>query len=106
MSRQLLRAGQRIFEFFTPANLGTHRLYFTCAGTLIMFCAWFFMVGEFPYYQALQWPDPGVSACLAKATTTPMGYGSSQMLRWMTAARTCLVPLSQCVHASEPCMHA
>jgi hypothetical protein len=83
----MLRAGQRIFEFFTPAKLGAHRLYFTCAWTLIMFCTFFFMVGEFPYYQAVQWPDPTMSACLVNATATPMGYGSTQMLRWMTAVR-------------------
>ena len=84
--------GERIFEFFTPAKLGQHRLFFTCSWTLVIFCVFFYMVGEFPYFQRVQAPNPSMDACLLSVTPTAMGYGSSQLLHWLNQARVPLIP--------------
>ena len=72
-----------MFEMFTPAKLGQHRLFFTCAWTFIVFAVFWYMIGEFPYYEAVQFPDPQTSTCLSNITSTPMGYASSQMVHWI-----------------------
>ena len=72
-----------MFELFTPAKLGQHRLFFTCGWTFVIFSAFWYMIGEFPYYQAVQFPDPQRSACLQASSTTPMAYGSSQPVHWI-----------------------
>lgn len=72
-----------MFEMFTPAKLGQHRLFFTCAWTFVIFTVFWYMIGEFPYYEAVQFPDLQTSACLSNITSTPMGYGSSQMVHWI-----------------------
>ena len=84
------RAGERVFVFFTPAKLGEHRLYFSCAWTLVLLVTFSYTLGEFPYYQAAQWPDAAAIACLANATASPMAYGPSQMEHWITTV-CCLV---------------
>ena len=76
-------AGESMFEMFTPAKLGQHRLFFTCAWTFVIFTVFWYMIGEFPYYEAVQFPVPQTSACLSNITSTPMGYGSSQMVHWI-----------------------
>lgn len=104
--------------FFTPAKLGKHRLYFTCAWTLVLFITFFYTIGEFPYYQGAQWADATVSACLANATATPMSYGPSQMEHWITTVRSscahgCVSSFPFCwsprqffqVHALHACTH-
>lgn len=73
-----------MFELFTPAQLGQHRLFFTCAWTLIIFSVFWFMLGEFPYYEIVQFPDPQRSACLQGVSKTPMGYGASQLTHWIS----------------------
>jgi hypothetical protein len=68
---------------FTPARLGQHRLFFTCAWTFVIFTVFWYMIGEFPYYEAMQFPDPHISACLSNITSTPVSYGSSQIVHWI-----------------------
>ena len=80
-------AGERVFEFFTPAKLGHHRLFFTCGWTFVIFCVFCYMIGEFPYFEVAQAPNPLVDACLTSVTPTTMGYGSSQLLHWLNQAR-------------------
>ena len=41
------------------------------------------MIGEFPYYEAVQFPDPQRAACLQGNSPTPASYGSSQMVHWI-----------------------
>ncbi len=67
---------------FTPAKLGKHRLFFTSAWTFVVFAVFFYMIGDFPYYEAVQFPSTTRDACLKAITKTPIGYGSSQMLHW------------------------
>ncbi|CAL8468309.1 g7849 [Coccomyxa elongata] len=83
---ELFITGERVFEMFTPARLGKHRLFFTSAWTFIVFAVFFYMIGEFPYYEAVQFPSTTRDACLRAITKTPMGYGSSQMLHWFNQA--------------------
>lgn len=45
------------------------------------------MIGEFAYYEAVQFPSTTRDACLKAITKTPMGYGSSQMLHWFNQVR-------------------
>jgi hypothetical protein len=45
------------------------------------------MIGEFAYYEAVQFPSTTRDACLKATTKTPMGYGSSQMLHWFNQVR-------------------
>lgn len=79
-----------MFEFFTPAKLGQHRLFFTCAWTFVIFSVFFFMIGEFPYYEAVQFPSDQLSSCLEAITKTPAGYGSSQLVHWINQVRQML----------------
>ena len=72
-----------MFELFTPAKLGQHRLFFTCGWTFVIFSVFWYMIGEFPYYEAVQFPDPQRSACLQSSSTSPMAYGSSQLVHWI-----------------------
>lgn len=83
LQRQVLHAGERMFELFTPAKLGKHRLFFTCGWTFVIFSVFWYMIGDFPYYQDAQFPDPTRSACLQAASKTPMAYGSSQLVHWI-----------------------
>ena len=68
---------------FTPAQLGQHRLFFTCAWTFVIFSVFWYTIGEFPYYEMVQFPDPQRSTCLEAIFRTPMGYGSSQLVHWI-----------------------
>lgn len=81
-----------MFEFFTPAKLGQHRLFFSLGWTFVIFAVFFFMIGEFPWYQSVQFPSQEQSSCLAAAEKTPAGYGSSQMVNWFSQV-SCGIPL-------------
>ncbi len=72
-----------MFEQFTPAKLGQHRLFFTCGWTFVIFSVFWYMISEFPYYQDVQFPDPTRSTCLQAASKSPMAYGSSQLIHWI-----------------------
>lgn len=72
-----------MFELFTPAKLGQHRLFFTCGWTFVIFSVFWYMIGAFPYYEAVQFPDPQRSACLEANSRTSAAYGSSQLVHWI-----------------------
>ena len=56
-------AGERIFDFFTPAAMGHHIVFFTFAMMFVCFIVFFCMVGAYPLYVLQQ--DPTISACLS-----------------------------------------
>ncbi len=80
---------------FTPAQLGQHRLFFTCAWTFVIFSVFWYTIGEFPYYEMVQFPDPQRSTCLEAIFRTPMGYGSSQLVHWINNVRPTALILSR-----------
>ena len=90
-----------MFEMFTPAKLGQHRLFFTCAWTMIIFSVFWYMIGEFPYYESVQFPNAQRSACLQAIFKTPMGYGSSQLVHWINQvwlqSNICLSSITICM---------
>ena len=88
-----------MFELFTPAKLGQHRLFFTCGWTFVVFSVFWYMIGAFPYYEAVQFPDPQRSACLRISSATPASYGSSQLVHWINQVRltTCKSSLAHLV---------
>ena len=53
----------------------------------MIFSVFWYMIGEFPYYEVVQFPDPQRSACLEAVSRTPMGYGSSQLVHWIDNVR-------------------
>ena len=53
----------------------------------MIFSVFWYMIGEFPYYEVVQFPDPQRSACLEATSKTPMGYGSSQLVHWINNVR-------------------
>ena len=53
----------------------------------MIFSVFWYMIGEFPYYEVVQFPDPQRSACLEAVSRTPMGYGSSQLVHWINNVR-------------------
>ena len=94
-------AGERIFDFFTPGEIGHHIVFFTFAMAFICFITFFYMVGAFPLY-ALD-ADPGIAACLA-APDAPKGR--SLFLHWIFPQASLIHYLAQHVHLcafmSEP----
>ena len=67
----------------------------------MIFSVFWYMIGEFPYYEMVQFPDPQRSACLEAISRTPMGYGSSQLVHWINNVRLSPLPtrnIRACTH--------
>ena len=53
----MLPAGETVFDWFTPAKLGHHRLLFTPALLFICWAVFFFMAGLFPAFELQTSPN-------------------------------------------------
>jgi len=77
-------AGDAIFQFFTPARLGQHRLWFTCGFALAVFVVFFFCAGAFPAFAMLQAPPrPDPAPCLRAAYPRLLALGPAQLAHWL-----------------------
>lgn len=78
-------AGESVFDWLTPAKMGSHQLLFTPAIIFIMFAVFFFTTGEYQFYAAQTYGslDPAVQNCLATSNAGRTAYGVRQMLSWM-----------------------
>ena len=67
----------------------------------MIFSVFWYTIGEYPYYEMVQFPDPQRSACLEAITRTPMGYGSSQLVHWINNVRLSPLP----ARSNRACTH-
>ncbi|KAK9803187.1 hypothetical protein WJX72_011823 [[Myrmecia] bisecta] len=81
---ELFITGEAIFDWFTPAKLGQHYLFFTAGFTLAVFIIFFYMMGEFPYYILNTPHDLSIDVCLKNLETTTTTFGSTQFVRWVS----------------------
>lgn len=80
-------AGERIFEFFTPAQLGCHKCIFTILWLFVTFITFAFMVGAYPFW-ILQTPhNRSVEACIQQHWNVTSAYGPSSLLQWISPGR-------------------
>lgn len=86
-------AGECIFDFFTPAEIGRHMVLFTYAMTASCFFVFFYMVGAHPLYKLQSEPD--AAACMAAAKPRWI------FLSWMVR-KVCRLP----AHAARIDRHA
>ncbi|KAK9845911.1 hypothetical protein WJX81_005785 [Elliptochloris bilobata] len=82
---ELFITGDTIFHFFTPAQLGRHRLWFTSAFSLAVFAVFCFCIGEFPSFCLLNSPPlPDPRPCLREANPRLLAFGPVQMTHWIS----------------------
>jgi hypothetical protein len=92
-------AGDAIFQFFTPARLGQHRLWFTCGFALAVFVVFFFCAGAFPAFAMLQAPPlPDPAPCLRAAYPRLLALGPAQLTHWLAPG----VRARRCSHLERP----
>lgn len=87
-------AGTHIFEWFTPAKLNEHRLYFTCAASAAACVAFYFMAGNFGLYYLQTANDPAVAGCLQSAGSRAIS--PTALTQWMTAKKVCNLRRPSC----------
>ena len=58
----VIYAGERIFDFFTPGEIGHHLVLFTYSMLFVCFIVFFYMVGAYPFYVYLT--DPSIATCI------------------------------------------
>lgn len=93
-----LFAGERIFDWFTPAAMYKHKLPFTVCFTATMFIVFFYCAAEYPIFiQRFATFNRGAPAfpsdCYAKSNSTY--YGPRQMEHWIKSGVSHCTVLSQ-----------
>jgi hypothetical protein len=79
-----LRTGERIFDFFTPAQMGCHKCIFTTLWLFVTFVTFAFMIGAYPFW-IIQTPhNRAVEACLQQHWNNTAAYGPSSLLHWIS----------------------
>lgn len=58
-------AGERIFDFFTPGEIGQHVVVFTFSMTFACFVVFFYMIGAYPLFMLQS--DPSTADCMSAA---------------------------------------
>ena len=79
-----MHAGERIFDFFTPGEIGHHLVLFTLVMLLVCFIVFFYMIGAYPMY--IYQSNASAAAC-ANAV-----QGRSLFLDWMFKRVSLLFP--------------
>ena len=82
-------AGERIFDWFTPAAMYKHKLPFTVCFTAAMFIIFFYCAAEFPVFFTQfasfnsDWSDDAAKAQACYANSTSLYYGPGQLQHWI-----------------------
>lgn len=71
-------AGERIFDFFTPGEIGHHFVLFTYSMLFVCFIVFFYMIGAYPFYKYLS--DPSIGTCV---TSPKSPAGRTLFVHWM-----------------------
>lgn len=84
--RALYLAGERIFDWFTPAAMYKHKIPFTICFAAMMFIIFFYCAAEYPIFvDQFATFNPGAPAripdCYEKTNSTY--YGARQMEHWI-----------------------
>ena len=78
--RLVLPAGETVFDWFTPAKLGHHRLLFTPALLFICWAVFFFMAGLFPAFELQTSPNASTVQASEAGTDPPAVHPSYSSL--------------------------
>lgn len=80
-------AGERIFNFFTPAKLGCHKRIFTCLWLFVSFVTFAFMIGAYPFWILQSRHKRTVDECVQQQWNVQSAYGPASLLQWISPGR-------------------
>jgi len=73
---EIITTGERILDWFTPAQMDHHRLYFSCVYTVVTLTVFFYMAGEYRLYRR-------INGDMASGNTSTAGVGPRTMVEWL-----------------------
>ena len=90
-------AGERVFDFFTPGEIGQHLVLFTYSMLFVCFIVFFYMIGAYPMYIYLSSPS-SLATCVSAADSP---QGRSLFVHWMFPRVSGLVFIDGNRHATD-----